>query len=353
MTRNDVLQAAAEGAFPTLRREGLGVLDVGARGEAAQPFREVASLVDVVGVEPDREECDRLRSDGTIAGFRSTTFLPIGLGSVPGRQTLHLCRSRGNSSCYRPNLSFLRRFPDPGRFEVEAEVPVGVAALDDIAREGTAPLPRIDFVKIDTQGFELDVLRGARATIAGQVVGVEIEVEFAPLYEGQPLFRDVDAFLAECGLTLFKLRRQEWVRRGFEHDAQGTAGQLVFGDALYLRDPLNQLTSWVPKDAHQAEALLLVASLYDLHDFVGELTGVDTIRGLIDAEAVRRYVEFRSQRLAGGAGAGARLWDVLRFVRASLGGGLDDFLHWAALRRPASYSRRWPRGDSDFYSRVK
>jgi hypothetical protein len=236
---------------------------------------------------------------------------------------------------------------------VEAEVPVTVVVLDDIAPGAAAPLPRIDFVKIDTQGFEIEVLRGGRTTITGQVVGVEIEVEFAPLYEGQPLFRHVDAFLAECGFTLFKLRRQEWVRRGFEHDARGTAGQLVFGDALYLRDPLSPATPWVPKDAHEAEALLLVASLYDLHDFVLELTGVDTVRGLIDAEAVRRYIGIRSGRLVRGLGAGTRFRDVLRFARASLAGAsLDEFLHWAALRRPATYPRRWPRGDSDFYSRV-
>jgi hypothetical protein len=56
--------------------------------------------------------------------------------------------------------------------------------------------PRRPYLKIDTQGYELEVLRGA-TTVLGAVVLVEAELSLLPTYEAGPLFEDVVAFLAE------------------------------------------------------------------------------------------------------------------------------------------------------------
>ena len=60
----------------------------------------------------------------------------------------------------------------------------------------------VDFIKIDIQGAELDVFRGGVTTLR-DVVAIVTEAEFICLYENQPLFGDVCAFLAEQGLSFF------------------------------------------------------------------------------------------------------------------------------------------------------
>ena len=93
-----------------------------------------------------------------------------------------------------------------------------------------------DFLKLDTQGSELDILHGADRILRTHVLGVQVEVEFAPMYIGQPLFADVDTFLRGFGFVLFDLSRYR-VRRPTVAKEVPTRGQLLWGHALYLRAP--------------------------------------------------------------------------------------------------------------------
>jgi hypothetical protein len=70
---------------------------------------------------------------------------------------------------------------------------------------GGAGVPRVDVLKADTQGSELDVLAGAVETLR-HVRALELEVEFNPIYDHQPLFGDIDRFLRDRGFVLWRLR---------------------------------------------------------------------------------------------------------------------------------------------------
>ena len=91
-----------------------------------------------------------------------------------------------------------------------------------------------DFIKIDTQGTELDVLKGAERALA-TCLALEVEVEFQPLYEGAALFRDIDAYVSGFGFELFDLRRT-FFRRAVSPPIEQRKGQMIYGDALYFRD---------------------------------------------------------------------------------------------------------------------
>jgi hypothetical protein len=54
--------------FHALAEQGLGILDVGARGGAHTALSEVAPLVNLVGFEPDPEECRRLNAEPPLPG---------------------------------------------------------------------------------------------------------------------------------------------------------------------------------------------------------------------------------------------------------------------------------------------
>ena len=80
----------------------------------------------------------------------------------------------------------------------------------------------------------MDVLRGAERSLGG-CFGLEVEVEFQPLYHRASLFRDVDSFVSTCGFELFDLRRTFFARSA-SSPVEQPKGQIVFGDALYFRD---------------------------------------------------------------------------------------------------------------------
>lgn len=321
-------------AFPALAEEGLGVIDVGSRGGIQAMFRELAPLLHVVGFEPDRDECQRLAAAASAEPFRSTLHLPYALGAADGEGLLHVNRERGTSSLYEPNREWLERFPNAARYDVVTTVPVPVRSLDRLVADPEVRMPRhIDFMKIDTQGSELDILKGAQQTLQCRGVAIEVEVEFAPLYRKQPLFRDIDAWMHSHGFSLFKLRRQSWVRRTAEGSPHLSAGQLVFADALYLRDPLGEARDSLPYDPRQVEALILIAVLYDFFDVALELISAPSMTKGLDVARIRRWVMHRSRRLAS-------LRERLRRVKAlTVSGDMVD-----------RYRSRWTRGDDDFYS---
>ena len=63
-----------------------------------------------------------------------------------------------------------------------------------------------------------------------------MEVEFSELYIGQPLFSDVHNYISNKGFTLYDIKRQYWKRR-LHNGNIANKGQLIFGDALYLKSP--------------------------------------------------------------------------------------------------------------------
>jgi hypothetical protein len=191
---------------------------------------------------------------------------------------------------FEPNREFLDAFPEAGRFDTIDRVAIDADTLDHVAE--TRGIDNIDFIKVDTQGSELFVLQGARRTLATQAIGVEVEVEFAPIYLGQPLFADVDAFMRSLGYALFDLRPCYW-KRAAGRGVGGPHGQIVWADALYLKNltALREAIGAGAADWQTSKMLkaVSVALLYGYADYAleiaqassGVLTGEQ--RSIIDA----------------------------------------------------------------------
>jgi len=205
--RGDSRNTSDAGAVlvPHLRGEQLELLDIGSRDGLHPRWRRLATVLRVIGFEPDVEECRRLNAS-TASNER---YLPLALGARPERRAFFRCRAPGCSGLYRPNTTFVDQFHFGPEMTVTGETLVDVIPLDTVAaREGLRP----DHLKIDAQGAELDILRGAAATLIG-TLAVEVEVGFNSQYVDQPSFGDVDRFMRNVGFTLLALRRTSWRRR--------------------------------------------------------------------------------------------------------------------------------------------
>jgi FkbM family methyltransferase len=212
-----------------LANNPLRVVDVGALGGIDHRWAKFTSSYEGILFEPDPREYEILRSSSS----KNLLVLNSALSNSPATIDFNLCNLPGRSSVYLPNIDFLSRFSDVSSYEVIREIRIETDTLDNqLTKNGIA---EIDFIKIDTQGYELPILQGSVGYL-DNVIGLELEVEFAPLYKNQPLFNEVDSFVREKGFELFDIKRYYWKRK--EGIKTGNRkGQLVFGDALYFRSP--------------------------------------------------------------------------------------------------------------------
>jgi len=81
------------------------------------------------------------------------------------------------------------------------------------------------FIKIDTQGYELQVLDGGSETLK-QAKGVLCELSLVPLYHGQRLWRDIVDRLDQEGFMLWALQK------GFTNPKTGQSLQM---DGIFVR----------------------------------------------------------------------------------------------------------------------
>jgi FkbM family methyltransferase len=296
------------------------LVDVGARGGLKRDWQAARPHLRVVGFEPEQREFEKLAQ--TTPGDNSTRLLNVALHSVAGPLQFHVARDRGLSSIFEPNRRFLDVFPDSARFDTTDTQQVAADTLDNVLRaHGIADA---DFIKVDTQGSELFVLRGAAGTLTSSMVGVEVEVEFTPIYTGQPLFADVDSYMRGLGYMLFDLRPCYW-KRAAGRGIGGPRGQIIWADALYLKsvDALRSAVMALEPQLRRSKVLkaISVALLYGYCDYAldiaqnaGEVLSQED-RATIEASLKQAVVTAPLQALPGRRYLAAglyRLWKAFR-----------------------------------------
>ncbi len=204
------------------------VCDVGARGQAPEELLSLFPYTVYYAFDADAAEAGRIQAQPHPYAERTVSARYVGGG--PGPTAFHLYAERGRSSAYRPSERHLAAFGDAAAFRLDDTVELPSESLDRIVAEEHLRAP--DFLKLDTQGSELEILRHATRTLASAHL-VEVEVEFTQMYAGQPLFGDVAGFLAGEGYELLYLNRAFMQRKQIY---RGPArGQITFGDALFGR----------------------------------------------------------------------------------------------------------------------
>ena len=259
------------------------LLDIGARGGLQWPWCDVdRGLLSMVLVEPDPVEAEKLQRE---LGANAGVVLPFALWRNDTSLVLNLNRSPGASSIYPSNRTFLNQFPDVSRFDVIEKLEIPAVAIDSLASAGR--IPQVDFAKIDVQGAELAILEGGRHHLAANLVGLEVEVEFAELYSGQPLFGEVEAFVREeLRLELWDLRKTYWKYEQGRHAPGSIKGRLIFGDALFLRSLLGLeewLTPMLPAAAREKVVMLVFTALtYGYADYATALLSAPLLERYFD-----------------------------------------------------------------------
>ena len=152
----------------------------------------------IVSLEPLGQAFDKLQSRSNLDGKWES--LKVAAGSKPGATTINVARNSVSSSLLPMNTR--HAVAEPRSAYVDDE-PCEVVTLDGLAGHLIGPDDKA-FLKIDVQGSELDVLKGA-TEILDQVEIVQTELSLLPLYDGGPLLDSVVRYLDERRFALLGL----------------------------------------------------------------------------------------------------------------------------------------------------
>jgi len=195
------------------------VLDVGsADGGYGTSLRKFGYTGRIVSFEPLTAAYETLSA--TISADPLWTAQNVALGAAPGQATINVA-SNSTSSSLLPMLD-AHRDAAPA-IEYVAEEVVAVARLDDAAQEATKAARR-PFLKVDTQGFEREVLAGGAETVA-QCIGLQLELSFVPLYAGGMLVDEAVGWAYSQGFHLV----------GIEQGYAAPSGEILQVDGVFIR----------------------------------------------------------------------------------------------------------------------
>jgi FkbM family methyltransferase len=198
------------------------VLDVGANeGQYAMALRRAGYAGRILSFEPLRDAWERCSNRASRDPLWSVAPRAA-LGAQEGQSEIHVA-SNSVSSSLLPMYE-THRAAAPESAYVGTEV-VDVRRLDRLGREAIERASR-PFLKIDVQGYEREVLEGAREVL-DRLRGIQLEISLTPLYAGSPTLTDLLQMMDAWGFAPHALLP------GF---IDLRSGRMLQIDGLFFRD---------------------------------------------------------------------------------------------------------------------
>lgn len=216
------------------------IVDIGARYGMHPSWNDFGGAMKYIAFEPDAEEAERLRQANKNSAFE---VIEAAVLDKDGEFDFNLLVHRGMSSFLKPDLTS-ESFKDlkPGLGNIERTIKIKTKPLDEFVQEHRWS---VDFLKVDTEGTEHEVIIGAGKTIQGGVLGVRSSVNFNPAFHNQTLFSATHDYLVKHGFMLLNIDYM-----GFGYPKLGLFkkpdpnvpesrryGVLVGCDAVWIRKP--------------------------------------------------------------------------------------------------------------------
>jgi FkbM family methyltransferase len=258
------------------------LVDVGARGGYDEVWDVFQDQLAVIGFEPEPSECARLNANAPP----NVKYLPFALGAREETREFLIAAFSGSSGLCGGDTEFIRRFFEgDNQRTVEKEL-IQVHPLDRVLQE--YGIQSVDFLKLDCEGADLEVLFGAEKTLAElSTLGVLVEVWFQKeSRECGYTFFDIHEYLSSKGFMLFDVDAYRYNRKAMPYPflsdirdengrlvaGQTTHGQIIRGDALYLRDFVGlQSEAGANFSSTQILKLVCLYELFGLNDCAAEV----------------------------------------------------------------------------------
>lgn len=258
----------------------INFVDIGSRNGIVE-LGGIAQCVDAYGFEPNSVEYDKLITGETDASFyglkspnyHSIAYSPYALAEKSGIYHFYITHGPGAAGMLEPDVSRLKEIHWKGEsykknlaediFSVDKIVEVNAKTLKEFSVE--KKISYIDYLKIDVEGSEFEVLDGA-GDLLNSVGVIKVEVCFIPFRKGQKIFSEVDLLLRKYGFDLLKYEivpeqvgLKERTKAWSFYPAMGVPekyGQPIQADAIYVN------RSIIDKKRLIAQAAVLIEKKY-------------------------------------------------------------------------------------------
>ena len=178
------------------------LLEIGAAivGDNKEPFYKLLEYFPfskIIGFEIEKDVCEKMNANAA----KGVEYYPYALGKANEKRNLYITQHPMCSSLYKPNESLISLYNNFEAAYLKNQTEVETISLDYFVDQNK--IDAIDFIKIDVQGAELDIIKGGKKSLEN-VLQIVCEVEFIPHYENQPLFGDVCNYLEKHDLMFNK-----------------------------------------------------------------------------------------------------------------------------------------------------
>ena len=209
------------------------VIDAGGRYGLHPSWKSFSGELRYHLFEPDAAECERLK-DKYLKRSDEIIVLNNALDEKDGVLEIDVFMNRAmSSSSVRKPISSLFKDERLREVEIVERIKVKSRSIDSFSSEKGL---RVDFLKLDTEGSEMDILLGATGQISESVIGIRVEVAFDHIFLGKPLFGAISDFLLDKDFFLLNF---DYNGRGdYQNEFVNIAlkyGILTASDAVFLR----------------------------------------------------------------------------------------------------------------------
>lgn len=175
-----------------LRSDEPVIFDVGANeGQSIEWFQVVFPHAKIFSFEPGPSAFDVLKKK--YSNKENVRLFDFGLGAHNEKGTLQ-------ENSYS-NMSSLLALDDLGWGTIIRQTPIEIKTVDQVCLENEIDM--LDILKIDTQGFDFEVIKGAEKTIEQNRIGLILfEVIFCNQYKGLPRFTTIMDYLIDHNFHL-------------------------------------------------------------------------------------------------------------------------------------------------------
>ncbi len=213
------------------------MIDVGGhRGESLASFsKNIRQSFTYYGMEPNPDVYAELKkvAASVESGTHRVHCLNYAVGPTDGTVKFNKTNASAVGGVLAPVKGLAERVPS-GDHLIQTQFEVEMISIDTLCKKHA--IRSVDILKIDTEGYDLEVLKGASAQIASFIPKIIItEVFFVPYREGQAYFWDIASFLSAKGYHFVNL-----------YDTRNTSqGRLYTGNGLWVSPEIASKNSFL------------------------------------------------------------------------------------------------------------
>ena len=264
------------------------IIDVGAFGGIQKQWHVLGDAANHIAFEPNPDECRKLQEGNRDSNIR---YYPYALGEQSGERVFYVRDySHGCSFFDVGTPAFLRHmkryFPHDFVDDLGRGTPItlNVTSYDDFMdAEGLSPAT---FLKLDVEGAELEIIRGAKKHLTPATIGLHVEVTLDAEHTFGGSLSEIDHAIQERGWFIFDIDLFRYARNAlpmpYTHDFQDDTGKRTPGptvsgkpylaDVLYLRDVLYDIKERdIPHDWQSILKACVIYEIFRLPDYSAEL----------------------------------------------------------------------------------